>query len=321
MIAKNREIPLTVQKLEALLRRLPPNHPRQQQIYRDLTKRKAGYHGEESLDIHLDELSENKYFIFHDLALSNGKYNFQIDTLLLSTSFALLIEVKNISGTLHFDRTFNQLVRTFNDKEQGFRDPISQARRQQREFQSWMENRNLPPIPAEYLVVISNPSTVIKLKSGYVREYEKICHSEHLLDKIKEFEQKHHKEFISPKEIKKLSRLLLKEHSPHNTNILKTYTIPKQDLLTGVHCPECFFLPISRKKGYWFCPSCRSQSKDAHIDALLDYFLLIKSSITNTEFRDFLHVPSRHTAKRILHSLDLPSEGEKKARIYYPMKS
>ncbi|RFU67443.1 nuclease-related domain-containing protein [Bacillus sp. V59.32b] len=317
MIAKSRELPLTIVKLEALLRRLPPAYPKRLKIERDLAKRQAGFNGEESVDIHFDSLPEHKYHIFQDLCLNNGTYNFQIDSLVLSNHFALIIEVKNISGTLYFDRTFNQLIRTFNDKEEGFPDPILQVKRHQRELVSWIEEKTLKPLPVEFLVIISNPSTVIKLKSGYSREYEKICHSADLEHKIKELERKHSKEVISQKELKKLSRLLLKEHSPHNTNILETYAIPCEDLLTGVICPSCSNLPMIRKKGFWLCPSCHSPSKHAHFQALHDYFHLIKPSITNTEFRDFLQISSRHVSKRILHSMDLPSAGENKGRIYF----
>lgn len=320
MIAKIREIPLSIRKLEALLRRLPPNYPKREQIKRDLAKRMAGYKGEESIDIHLDDLPEKKYLIFHDVCLSNGKYNFQIDTLLMSRTSAILIEVKNISGTLHFDRTFNQLIRTFNEKERGFADPIAQVKRQKKEFLSWMLNMNLPLVPVEYLIVISNPSTVLKLKSGYSRDYERICHSEHLLEKIQSLDKKYVEEIYSPKEMKKISRLILKEHSPHDSNILQLYPIPRKDLLTGVYCPTCSLLPMVRNKGFWFCPCCGSRSKDAHVYSLWDFFYLIKPSITNLEFRDFTHVPSRQTATRLLTSMDLHSEGAQKNRIYFPPK-
>ncbi|CAH0346375.1 nuclease-related domain-containing protein [Bacillus sp. CECT 9360] len=316
MIAKNRELPLTIVKLEALLRRLPATYPKRPKIERDLAKRQAGFNGEESVDIHFNSLPEKEYLIFHDLCLNNGTYNFQMDSLIISKYFALIIEIKNISGALYFDRTFNQLIRTINDKEEGFPDPILQVKRQQRELVSWMEVEKFTPLPVEYLVIISNPSTVIKLKSGYSREYEKICHSADLENKIKELENKYSKEAISQKELKKISRLLIREHSPHNPNVLETYTIPREHLLTGTICPICSHLPMIRKIGFWLCPSCNSPSKHAHIQALNDYFHLIKPYIKNTESRDFLHIPSRHIAKRILKSMNLPSEGAPKNKRY-----
>ncbi|CAH0347314.1 nuclease-related domain-containing protein [Bacillus sp. CECT 9360] len=317
MIAKKREVPLTILKLEALLRRLPLQHPKRVLAERDLAKRNAGFKGEESVDIRFNSLPEKEYFIFHDLCLNNGTYNFQMDSLIISRNFALITEVKNIAGTLYFDRTFNQLIRILNDKEEGFPDPILQMKRQQRELVSWLEDEKFTTLPTEYLVIISNPSTLIKLKSGYSREYEKIIHSADLENKIKELENKYSKEAISQKEFKKLSRILLREHSPHDPNILDIYSIPREDILTGVICPTCSHFPIIRKKGFWLCPSCNTASEDAHIQGVRDYFLLIKPSLTSAELRKFLHVDSRHTATRILKSMELSSEGAPKNRTYF----
>jgi hypothetical protein len=111
-----------------------------------------------------------------------------------------------------------------------------------------MTGMKLAALPIEYLIVISNPSTIIKLKSGYSREYEKICHSADLENKIKELEKKYQREMISPKEWKKLHRLLLMKHSPHNTDLLQAYSIPREDLLTGVLCPTSLIFLLSDKK-------------------------------------------------------------------------
>lgn len=54
--------------------------------------------------------------------MTSVTYNFQMDSLNISRDFALIVEVKNISG--YFDRTFNQLIRIANDKEEGFPDSI-----------------------------------------------------------------------------------------------------------------------------------------------------------------------------------------------------
>ncbi|RFU60027.1 nuclease-related domain-containing protein [Bacillus sp. V59.32b] len=98
MIIKERKKPLKIQKLEALLRRLPSNHPKRQKISEELAKSLAGYYGEQSLDHYLSDLSESEYFILHDLRLSDKNERFfQLDSLLISSRFFLILEVKNIS--------------------------------------------------------------------------------------------------------------------------------------------------------------------------------------------------------------------------------
>ena len=108
LIVKKRKVPLAIRKLRALAYRLPPNHPKVPLIMNDLKKREAGYKGECSIDFPLSFLEPKSYFIFHDLRLQDQSRFFQLDTLLISKKFALIIEVKNMAGSLYFDPHFNQ---------------------------------------------------------------------------------------------------------------------------------------------------------------------------------------------------------------------
>ncbi|MEH7332649.1 nuclease-related domain-containing protein [Neobacillus drentensis] len=87
MIIKKRTIPLVILILEALCRRLLPI---------------------------------DKYMILHDLNLPDGDSNCQIDTLLLTPEFALIVEVKNMAGKLIFDTENEQFTQINNDKEKGY---------------------------------------------------------------------------------------------------------------------------------------------------------------------------------------------------------
>lgn len=76
--------------------------------------------------------------IFHGIRLTNGKYFFQIDTLILSAKFALILEVKNFSGTLFFDPQFKQMIQTtLNGEERGYPHPIEQANLQAEELKGY----------------------------------------------------------------------------------------------------------------------------------------------------------------------------------------
>jgi hypothetical protein len=97
----------------------------------------------------LSFLPKENYLIFHDLRLKNTEYYFQIDSLILSPYFALIIEVKNIAGTLHFDPVFDQLIRKLYDTEQGLPDPLSQVRKQTNQLYKWIEAHNIPILPIE----------------------------------------------------------------------------------------------------------------------------------------------------------------------------
>ncbi|MFE5428411.1 nuclease-related domain-containing protein [Peribacillus simplex] len=137
MIVKERKVPLSILKLRALAHRLPQSHPKIPSIMNELKKREAGFKGESAIDFPLSFLEPKNYFIFHDLRLQDQSRFFQMDTLLVSKKFALIIEVKNIAGSIYFDPHFNQLIRKKEGKETAFPDPIIQVSRQESQLKNW----------------------------------------------------------------------------------------------------------------------------------------------------------------------------------------
>ncbi|MDN4524125.1 nuclease-related domain-containing protein [Fictibacillus fluitans] len=313
---KNRKIPIHIRKLEALLRRLPPEHAKRREIEEQLARRMAGYRGEQSLDYYLGFLQD--YFILQDLRLPNGDYHFQLDAILISPYFILILEVKNISGTLIFDDHFKQLIRVTPEKEEGFPDPILQVERHREQLRSWLLGQKFEKIPIETLVVISYPNTVIKNTLLNLASHlsEKVIHSGHLLTKIKSFETLHRKPLLNPQHIKKISKKLLMSHTLSNPAVLKQFQIQPHEILTGVQCPQCSSLPMVRLHAKWICPTCGSLSRDAHFSALNDYKLLVDLTISNRELKDFLHLSSIYASSRILQSMNLPYSGSYKNRRY-----
>jgi Nuclease-related domain len=316
LIIKSLKVPEINLQLEALLRRTPEQHPAREKMTSDYKMRSAGFKGEERLFYYLSFLDPKKYWIFHNLRLSSGTHFFQIDALLITTNFALILEVKNWTGTLIFDPHFQQLLRIHNDKEEGFHDPISQARHQTNQFRTWLDFNGFPGIPVEFLVVISHPSTIIKTDKDPLSISNKVLHSHHLLYRINEIENKYPQEKTDPKEIRKLCRTLLKKHNPSPSEILEHFNVSAEEVLTGVSCPKCTSLPMIFHWGKWHCPMCMFSSPLAHEAAIQDYFRLIKPSITNWEFRSFTHIPSPYTASRLLSRMNLSFKRNKRHRIY-----
>jgi hypothetical protein len=314
LLVKRRKSTDFIQSIDALLRRLPGNHPKRALIENDLAKRKAGYRGEKAVDYFINSLTE--FTVIHDIRLYNGTEFFQIDTLLLSPSFILILEIKNISGTIFFDPTFNQLIQTKQDMEKGFLDPLMQARRQQKELTKWLFDMKVK-IPIEYLIVISNPSTVIKASSYHKNALARVLHANQLLERIDKLKVKYPEEKLTVKEIRKVSKTIIKKHSPPNYNVLKYYNLQEKDIITGIQCHSCSKFSVERVRGTWKCSACNIVDKEAHIKALQDYFYLIDSSITNHQFRSFTYLSSSNIAKKLLTGLKLPHSGEKKSRLYH----
>lgn len=318
MILKERSIPLTIKKLEALFRRIPVEHNQRVKIEEDLAKFKAGYQGEKSLDYHLSFFKKERYIVIHDLRLIDSEMRFfQIDTIILSPSLLLIIEVKNFVGTLYFDQSFNQLIRKTDGKEEAFLNPIIQVDRQKLQLRNLLEQYKYSNYPIVPLVVLSNSKSIIKASNNIREIASRVIHSDALYKKIEELEMKYSKNLYTFKEIRKLAKLLIKQNQLLDQNILEKYNVTKDELLTGVICEACKEYSMIRTKGSWYCPHCGCVSKKAHLHSLYDYYLLIGNTVKNKQLREFLHISSIYSASRLLSKLNLPSSGTKKDKTHY----
>ncbi|MFC7785780.1 nuclease-related domain-containing protein [Rossellomorea sp. GCM10028870] len=316
MIEKERIIPRIILILQALLRRLPLNHPKLLLISEELGKRMAGFKGEKALDYTLSFLDPKKYYILHDLRLPCKDSFFQIDTLLITTKFILNIEVKYLAGTAYFDPIFNQLIQTKDGFESALPDPTIQIKRQESQLLKWLKENGLPSIPVFSCVVMGNDRTIIKTSPDNKTLQKIVIHRSSLLDKVRYIENSLRKEKAAPKEIKKIIRSLKRQHEEPDFSVLERFNITEGELLKGVICEECNYRPLARKHGKWFCMNCKNEKINAHIQALKDYELLIGPKINNAELRNFLKINSSHVAKRLLQSLNLPTTGTKKGTQY-----
>jgi Nuclease-related domain len=316
-----KELKKTIELLmyEALIRRLCKNYHKFEEINSDWAKKRAGFNGEKTVYRVLTMLEEQKYYIFHNLRFKIGQYFFQIDFLIVTPRFILITEVKNIAGILFFDE-LGQFIRISHDKEEDFQDPISQVQLHKRQLIKWLEEKHFPKVPIEYVVVVSQPSSIIKISNRNPEVRKRVLPVSKLLEFIENNDRSYKNEILDQKQVKNLNNTLLKEDIPYTPNLLEKYNIPEKNIITGVKCPKCFSAPMIPLKGTWKCPHCRTCSKYAHIDAINDYLLLINSTISNRVLREFLHVPSRQKATRILASLNLSNTGSNKNRLFHLSK-
>jgi hypothetical protein len=319
LIAKKRTKPLKLMKLEVLNERIVQNHSKMQFIESDFAKYNAGFKGEMSLDFYLKDLNEDDYHIFHDLRLpqsSNEQFYFQIDTLIVHSQFCVLIEVKNLIGNLYFDHQFDQIIRTRDGVDETFSDPINQVELQKVQFAKWLRLNKFPEIPLHTLVAITNPKSYIRISPKYGKKSQKIIRGNTLVNKIYGYVSTQQENVLLKKDLKRLTKYLIREDTPHNPDILKNYNIKREEILTGVFCPKCNTPPMIRIKRTWVCLNCSEESNDAHEKALQDYALLFNPQVKNRDIRDFLNIESRSSVKKLLHSMNLKPIGSRKAAIY-----
>lgn len=316
MIAKKRTTPLQLYALESLISRMRQKHKKRSDIEGDLTKRKTGFKGELALDYELGKLQGNNYYIFQDLRLKSGHLYFQLDTLLLTKHFGLILEIKNIKGTLFFDNEFGQMIRTYEDKEEGFKDPLIQAGAQRSLLREFLKENKLETIPIEYFIVISHASTILKSSQGYHDAKERVFHADHLIQKIASLQKKYKNIQVKKSKLDEIKQKLLSSHSPLLSTPLEYYQITKEEILPGVHCPSCSHLGMERIYGKWPCPKCKFTSVTAHEQAIIDYLLLLNPTISNSQCRKFLGLKSRKSAHIILNRMNLEKTGTNKGTVY-----
>ncbi|WP_143833782.1 nuclease-related domain-containing protein [Oceanobacillus senegalensis] len=308
---KNQE----VMALRALDARVPTGHPMKEKVQTDLKIKLAEVSGEREVDYPLGFLDKKQYLILHNLRLPDNNGHFQMDTVLLSQNFILIVEVKNWLGTVIFGEN-DQVTRIYEGKEKGYHHPVPQARTQAFRLYQWLRKQGVPNIPIEILAVISFPSTIIKPSSPHVHIPNEVIHNSNLLFRIQELEKKYDKKVISKRQQDEVAHLLKNSDHPPSNNILDKYHLHPNDLLKGVFCPECRSLPMIRCKRKWYCTQCHHYSIDAHRFTLLDYQLLIGCWITNRAARAFLNISSPYIMKRILQQECISHIGKGKGMRY-----
>ncbi|MGE6375487.1 nuclease-related domain-containing protein [Peribacillus muralis] len=186
MIIKDCKIPLKIDMLESLVRRLSPGHVRHPSINEDIKKIRAGYKGEYRVFHLLKALPQKDYLLFHDIRLCGSPFSFQMDILIPTPFFLLIVEVKNMAGEILFDNTFNQLIRINPDgKTEAFDDPILQVSRQRMHLLDWLKTKNINNLPVETLVVSTHSSTIIRAANKELKG--KVIRKDRILLQIAEF--------------------------------------------------------------------------------------------------------------------------------------
>lgn len=315
IIKKHRKIPIYITKLSKLIKRMPQTHNKLLELQQKLKNHITGYKGEKSLEFFYRYLPKDVYFL-HNIRILQNDYYFQMDTVILSPSFITILEIKNLVGHLYFDDRFSQLIRTYEGKKEAFSNPIEQVERQKLHLYKILNQYKFTSLPIETLVVITNPSSIIEASPTYLEASEKVIRSSSLQHKYANLSRKHPNILYTHKDIKKLSKILSKVSSSYDPDVCKLYKINKNELIRGVFCSNCDHSSMSYVWGNWYCPTCSSSSKTAHITALQDYALLISHTITTSECSDYLNLSSKKQAYNLLRLLDLPFTGNRKSRKY-----
>ncbi|SEB00377.1 Nuclease-related domain-containing protein [Thalassobacillus cyri] len=315
MLIKSHEVPEALLNLLAIQRRLASDHPQYAGVKTDLAMYQSGYRGELALDYHLNFLDEKESFILHGVRLQNRNF-FQIDTLVLTNKFFLIVEVKNLTGVIRFDHGFGQMTQERYGENRPFKDPIAQADNQAFQLQSWLIKQEIRSIPIETLVVFVS-SNVHLTRVGESCVDDRIIHAGKLNEVFKTLHQKYQRPLLELHEIRKLAIRMKKQNQPLRLDMMKKYKLTASDIVPGVICESCGGLPMIRKNGIWECRGCGHQNKNSHLETFKDFQLLFKDTISNREARWLLQLDDQQVMSKILGRSGLQHNGGIKGRRYF----
>ena len=263
----------------------------------------------------MDKVFENyafsmNYRVLHDLSLKSSTH-FQIDTLLITPSYAIVFEVKNIAGELKLVNNPPQLIRKLDNGEvKGFNSSITQLQSNCELLQDWFHSKHVA-LPIYGAIVLAYSKQRIELfdtKTPFLFPNAVPTYIRNLpIDTP----------LLDDGAFTGLVHELVASHREFIPNpICLTYPEIKNKIITGVACPSCGFLGMQKYMKGWRCTACDGTSVDAHKQAIRDWFLLYGGKMTNKDCREFLHIERQQTANRILRSMDLHTEGANRNRSY-----
>lgn len=312
IIIKYRKRPAVIAGFEALSKRLPLNHLKQEVIKERINSIKAGFGGEERLDHLMKHFDPDyPYLIIQDLSISTNM-DFQVDTLLVTRSCVILLEVKNISGRLRFTVNPSALHQTkASGEERAYQSPLVQAEMIKWKFESVLKSLNVV-LPVHAFLVIAYPNQiVVDTPPGSV-----IWSADEVMIRLHNFNMP--PEQISEDEMHQLGQQLLGLSSEFNPFPLASkHGISSGEIAKGVYCPSCKTIKMDRCKRSWHCSGCNLKSSEAHHEAIREWFMLIKPSISAAECQDFLELEHLSTARNILKNPLYKRVGNNKMRRYY----
>ncbi|WP_432353446.1 nuclease-related domain-containing protein [Sporosarcina sp. A2] len=228
ILMKSRKPPLMVDSLSAAIRRIVPNHEKERFLQSRLAAIQAGYAGE----LVEDRIFENyefsfPYMIFHDLALYSSS-QFQIDTLFITSSHAVVLEVKNIAGALTLRNNPPQLIRTLeNGQTASFESPVSQLQWKIELLQDWFAHKDihLTVIGAVVLALAKHPVSAESAEVTFLYPTRIPSYLRRLSSPPSE---------LRPQQFSLLSEQLLQGHRDFiPKSICESYTLTSSDFRSG----------------------------------------------------------------------------------------
>ena len=208
------------------------------QIERDMKLLAYGIAGEESVAFELNN-SYLPIIVLHDLRLEHEGLSVQIDYLIITTKFCLIVECKNLFGNLEVNSR-GEFIREldFNGKrkKEGIYSPITQNVRHMEMIKALrLANKRNPLMRVALeksfgdfhrsVIVLANPKTVINLKHAPKNVKDQIIRSDQLIEYIKRLIRENKDLASSEKDMYEMTEFFAGLHKENPVDYTERYFI------------------------------------------------------------------------------------------------
>ncbi len=295
-----------------LLIRLSQHSSKRAEIVRDFENIKIGFSGEKRVDRAVLEthFSDIHYILPNvELRVSQNR-QIEIDTLIITRSFICILEVKNLKGHLKFNENPYSLHQNLNGNVFSYPCPQMQVKRAGDSLNYWLKQHFNLDLPIHKAIILPNEHVLLETPPTQ----EKLLGLREIPLYLQSLEQQPH--FISAQQLNAIISKLKEEQHPYNHFPLsEKYHIPLSHLQTGVMC-QCGGKGIRQTQRTWLCNLCEQTIPQATENAVLDWFLLFKSSITHEECKKYLQECSQKSITRLISRTSLLQNGNNRSRKY-----
>ncbi|SFM17641.1 Nuclease-related domain-containing protein [Gracilibacillus orientalis] len=306
------ETPIIWQQYHALLEHLPEMHTQYPIINGHFRRLDSGIAGEDNLEYHLHQAYIPSFQLIKRLRLEHHS-SFQLDWIILTPGFRVILEVKNYTGIIYFDPKSNQLIREKDGITRTFDDPLLQVDRQYANLRTYLSDHEIQQLPVYRAAVFVNHHAILQLHD--YPEHHRILTSQAVPAFLEKLSAKH-SPAITEQQNRALVEFLQENHQERSISILEKHHILWEDLIKGVPCPHCQRRGMLRERMRWQCSYCGTRSNDAHLSMLYHLALLTGNRLTKKLVQEFLMLDSPEATRKLILRAGYIKFGESK-QVYY----
>lgn len=297
--------------LRYLFRRLSITHPKYITVKHDLYNAEAGHAGEQFVDSIIKSIHfPLPYAVFPNLRLyEHGIPSTQIDILLITQSYALVLEVKNWAGDVTF-QSIGQVHQKKPDVAKTMDCPTVQVETNRCHFMDWLTKHNVQ-LPVHKAVIFPHVTTVI-----HGAENREVLFSKELPLLIRKLNNLPIQ--ITHNSFQNLCMKISQADKPYTENhFCKTYDLTDKDLLKGLFCEKCGQLLNKQSHRIYVCKLCMYIPDNPYKESMTAWFTLFKPLVQNKEIMNFTGSLSPRTVSYFMKISGFPYSGDRKARRYH----